>query len=533
MKNTLRKVLASTLALGLIIGSFAPSANAAVRKGFDPKKVGGTVTYSSFADAVRLTPYTTADSASNRLEAMMFDGLISTDQKGNPIPSVGTSWTISPDKKTYTFKMRQDVYFHDGVKLTARDVVFSFNIYMDKTSINPYKGSFNMIESVKALDNYTVQFKLNKVYAFFLYTAGAAILPQHQFHNGVKDFNDNNKIHRNPIGSGPFKFKEWRAGERVVLEANTRYWDGRPYLDRVIMKIVPDSNVEVINLLKNSVDFVESIAPKQVSTVKRNSNVNISKYDLAGFSFIGYNLTNPIFQDAGVRKALALGLDRKGIVDKILLKNAKLASGPFHPLTTLYNPAVAPLPYNVAEAKKLLENAGWKVGSSGYLEKEGKIFQIELSYNQGNKIREQVASIAAQQWKILGIKVVPRSYEWSIFLDKIDNAKLDAWILGWNLGTSGDQYSLWHSSQFGPDGLNSPRVSDPKVDKLLTDFRSELDPNKRAAIYKQVHQIMAEQQYELWLYYPQGFAGYNKKIQGIKFSLWNRFFNIEDWYIKK
>jgi peptide/nickel transport system substrate-binding protein len=530
-KNLFNKVVASTLALGLVVGSFAATADAA-RPGFNPKKVGGTVTFASFADAVRLMPNTTSDSASNRIQGFIFDGLVSTDIKGQIIPSVATKWDISKDKLTYTFYMRKDVTFHDGKKLTAYDVEHSFKLYMDKKSINPYKSSIKDIEKITVKNDYTIEFKLKQPYVFFLFGAGQAILPKH-YVKTVEEFNSSTKLHRNPIGSGPFKFKEWRTAERIVLTANTKYWDGRPYLERLIMKVVPDSNVEVINLLKGNVDFVESIQPKQVATVKRNKNVKVVKYDSAGFSMIGYNNESPFLNDEKVRRALAIGLDRKSIVDKVLLKNAKLASGPFHPLTTLYNKSVQPLPYNVAEAKKLLAEAGWKIGSSGLLEKNGKKFEIEISYNQGNKVREQIATVVAQQWKKLGIKANPRSYEWSVYLDRLDTGKLEAYILGWNLGTSGDQYALWHSKNFSPEGLNSPHVNNPKLDKLLDEFRGEYDAGKRAKIYHQVHQIMSDEQYQLWLYYPQSFAGYNKKLQNVKFSLWSRFFNVEDWYIKK
>jgi peptide/nickel transport system substrate-binding protein len=530
-KNLFNKVVASTLALGLVVGSFAATADAA-RPGFDPKKAGGTVTFASFADAVRLLPYTTSDSASSRIQGLIFEGLVTTDIKGTPIPHIATKWDISKDKLTYTFYMRKDVKFHDGKKLTANDVKHSFGLYMDEKSINPYKYLFNKIDKITVKNDYTIEFKLKEPYVFFLFSAGAAILPSH-YVKTVDDFNKNTKIHRNPIGSGPFKFKEWRTAERIVVDANKTYWDGRPYLDRLIMKVVPDSNVEVINLLKGNVDFVESIQPKQVATVKRNKNLTVVKYDAASFAMIGYNLETPFFNDAKVRRALAIGLNRKSIVDKVLLKNAKLASGPFHPLTSIYNKNIQPLAYNMAEAKKLLAEAGWKIGSSGLLEKNGKVFEIEISYNQGNKVREQIATVVAQQWKQLGIKANPRSYEWSVYLDRLDTGKLDAYILGWNLGTSGDQYGLWHSKEFSPAGLNSPHVNNPKLDKLLEEFRAEIDPGKRAKIYHQVHKIMSDEQYQLWMYYPQSFAGYNKKLQGVKFSLWNRFYSVEDWYIKK
>lgn len=525
----LKKLSVSAVAFTLLFSGIVGVNTAdAARPGFDAKKVGGKVTFSSFADATRLTPNTTNDAVSNRIQSFIFDGLVKADKQNEIIPNVATSWKIENNNKTYTFTMRKDVKFHDGKPLTAHDVVFSYGLYMDPTSINPYKSTYTMIDKVTAVDNYTVKFELKDPTPLFLYASGAAILPKHQFPKGVEDFNKNSKIHRNPIGSGPFKFKEWRTAERIVVTANKDYWDGRPYLDEIVMRILPDQNVEVVNLLKGSVDFIENVDPKSVAQVTKNKNLKITKYDQGRFDYIGFNLLLPKFSDVKVRQALTLGLNRQALVDRIMLKNAQLASGPIHPLEAQFNKNEKALPYDVARANKLLDEAGWKIGKSGFREKNGEVFEIELTYNNGNKIREAIAKVAQQDWKKLGIKVTIRSFDFSIWLEKQDKLEIEAWVGAWGLGTNPDKYGLWHSTAV-PNN-NKSRVNDKRVDQIMEEFRKESNAAKRNAMYQELHKIMNENQYNLFMYHPKGFSGMHKDLAGVEFSLYSRFYSIQDWY---
>jgi peptide/nickel transport system substrate-binding protein len=524
----LKALLLTAIAFVMMFATFAPQGNAAnFRKGYDSKKVGGDLVFSSFADATRLTPYTVSDAVSNRIIGFLFDGLVSTDKKNQIIPSVATSWKVENNTKRYTFNMRKDVKWHDGKPLTAHDVKFSFDMYLHKDSINPYKGSFSMISKVTAKDNYTVVFDLKDPSPLFLYAVGAPIIPKHKFPNGVKSFNDSS-FHRKPVGSGPFVFKEWKTAQRIVVTANKNYWDGRPYLDSITMKILPDANVEVVNLLKNQVDFIESVDPKMVAQVSKNKSLKVKKYDSARYDYIGLNTEDPRFSDKRVRQALQYGLNRKAIVDSVMLKNAVVASGPIHPLEAPYNKNVKPYAYDVKKANALLDEAGWKMGKSGYREKNGKVFEIELAYNNGNKVREAIAKIAQQDWKKIGVKVVPRSWDFSIELEKIDSGEIDAYILAWSLGTNPDKYGLWHSSQIPAN--NNQRIKDKRVDQIMEQFRKEPSAAKRNALYQELHKILNDNAYSLWTHHPKGFAGMDKDLAGVEFSLYTRWYNVIDWY---
>lgn len=541
MKKWTRTVAAVTLTAAMLFTALG-SAGAAnsLRPGFDQKKVGGKVVLTTFADAVRLTPLTTNDQASNDVQGMIFEAMVATDFNGQPIPGLAERWTFDAKSLTYTFFIRKGVKFHDGKPMTTKDIKFSYDMYMDPKSVNSYKAEFESIKKITVVDDYTIKFELNRNDAFFLTDAAndAGVLPKHQFTNGIKDYNDNNQIHRNPIGTGPFKFKQWKADERIVLVANTDYWQGRPYLDEVITRIVPDNNVEVINLLNGSVDFVERLDAKSISQVNKDSDLKTLVYDEGRFDFIGLNNQNPLFKDVKLRKALALGLDRQSIVDKIFLGRAYLASGPMHPNLPQENKSVKPYPYDVAAANKLLDEAGWKMGSDGIREKDGKKLEIEVAYNNGNTIRGKIAQLAQQNWKKLGIKVTPRSYEWSLYIDNMDKGKLDMWVLAWG-GYDGmvNHNTFFHSSQVTKDdgggGNNSLRVQDATVDKLLDQYNVEADPQKRIKIYQELHKYIADQEFAIFTHHPKQTAGMNKNLMGVKISMASAFFNIQDWYWKK
>lgn len=532
MFKKLKAIFLSGLALLLLLSTFSLQGEAAAnyRKGFDPKKVGGKLTFTSFSDAQKLTPYTTSDAVSNRIQGFIFDALVDTSESNQVIPSVATSWKIENNYTKYTFNMRKDVKFHDGKPLTAADVVFSFDMYLDKDSINVYKGSLNMIDKVTAKDNYTVVFDLKDPSPLFLDTVGVPIMPKHKFPNGVKDYN-NSSFMRNPVGSGPFKFKEWKTAQRIVVVANKDYWNGRPYLNEITMKILPDSNVEVVNLLKNQVDFVESIEPKMVAQVSKSKTLQVKKYDTARYDYIGLNTQWSFFTDLKVRQALQYGLNRQAIIDSVMLKNAAIASGPIHPLQAEYNKNIKAYAYDVKKANSLLDDAGWKMGSDGYRHKDGKTLEFELGYNSGNKVREAISKIAQQDWKKIGVKATPRVIDFTIYTKSINEGKINAWIGAWLLGTNPDKYGLWHSSTL-PPGNNNQRVQDPKVDKILEDFRQEPNAAKRAAMYQELHKILNDNAYSLWMYHPKGFAGMDKDLAGVKFTLYSRFFNTIDWYWK-
>lgn len=541
MKNVRSKLISTALVAAI---SFAgiPSlhSDAAVRKGFDPKKVGGKVVMTTFADAVSLTPLNSSDSASIRVTGFVYDALMSLDPSGNAIPDLATSYKFDKKTLTYTFNLRKGVKWHDGKPFTANDVKFSYDLYMNPNAHNNYSSLFDAIKSTSAPNDYTFVVKLKEKDVLFLENTIAAtpIIAKHQFPNGVKDYNDNNKIHRNPIGTGPFKFKEWKSNERIVVSANKDYFDGRPYLNEIVVKVLPDANVEALNLIKGDVDFVESVTPGLKSQVAKDKDVKMKSYDYGRFDFIGFDESKKPFNNENFRKALAYGLDRKSIVSKIQLGNAYLGSGPMHPKIPQNNPNVKPLPYDTKKALDLLEKAGYTKKGDTLYDSSGKAVKLEFAYNNGNKTRQAIALLAQQNWAKLGIKVTPRAYEWSIFLDKYAKGDLDCFALGWGgYDANVDHYQFFHSSGIptaaNPGLSNRNRVNDPNIDKMLEQYKQEENRSKRIAIYQKLHQYMADHEILIWTYHPKLTMAYDKDLAGIKTTISSTVYNPQDWYWSK
>jgi len=542
MKKMKHKLFSTALVTSLVFAGLpALHSNAAsnVRPGFDPKKVGGKLVRSSFSDAVSLTPLNSSDSASIDIMGRIFDGLLNTNDKGAPVPDLATSWKYDKSSLTYTFTLRKGVKWHDGVPFTAQDVKWSYDVYMNPKAHNNYSSLFDSIKSTSAPNDYTFVIKLKQKDVLFLENSVAAIpiFSKHQYKNGVDDYNNSNKIHRNPIGTGPFKFKEWKTNERIVIDANKDYFDGRPYLDEIITKVLPDANVEALNLINGDIDFVQSVTPGLKSQVAKDKDVQMKSYDQGRFDFIGFNEATKPFNNENFRKALAYGLDRKAIVSKVMLGTAYLASGPMHPKIPQNNPDVKALPYDVNKAMDYLDKAGYKKKGDVLYDPDGKPVTLEFAYNNGNKVRQSIALVAQQNWGKLGIKVTPRAYEWSIFLDKYAKGELDCFALGWSgYDANVDHYQFFHSSGIptaaNPGLSNRNRVNDPNIDRMLEQYKQEEDRNKRNKIYQQLHKYMSDHEILIWTYHPKSTMAYNKDLQGIKTSLGTIWYNVEDWYWK-
>jgi peptide/nickel transport system substrate-binding protein len=536
----IKKLTATAVAFVLIL-SVLSGVSSAARSGFDPSKVGGKVVLTSFADAVTLTPLRANDQASIDIQGMIFDSMVRTDFYGQPVPGLAEHWTYDDKSLTYTFFLRSGVKWHDGKPFTANDVKFSFDMYTNSKTLNSYKADYADIQSITVVNDLTIKFVLKKKNVFFL--TGPAndgwIFPQHLFPRGIDDYNaDNTFFSRHPIGTGPFMFKEWKTDERVVLTANKSYWNGRPYLDEVITRILPDNNVEAINLLKGDVDFVQVISPRTIAQVEKDSDLKTVVYDYGRFDYIGWNNDNPLFKDKKVRQAMNYAMDRQAVVSKIMLGRAYMGTGPMHPKLPQENPNVKPYPLDLNKAAQLLAEAGWKKGSDGILEKDGKKFEIEIAYNNGNVTRPKVAQILAQNLKKLGVKATVRGYEWSLFLDKQQKGVLDMFVLAWGgYDATVEHFGFFHSSAIpdkdGKGGNNTWHVHYAKVDQLLEAYLQESDASKRIKIYQELHAFLADEAVAIFTHHPKLTAGMNKNLLGVRIAMSGPYFNVEDWYWKK
>lgn len=333
-------------------------------------------------------------------------------------------------------------------------------------------------------------------------------------------------------------FREWKTGQKIVLISNPDYFEGKPYIDGYIMRIIPDMATMFLELRAKGIDRM-NLTPLQYTRQTENSffHRNFNKYRYLSFSYtyLGYNLKNPLFKDKCVRQAISHATNKEEIIQGVLLGLGKVATGPFKPGTWVYNPRVKRYPYDPQKARELLAEAGWKdTDGDGILDRNGKPFTFEIITNQGNEIRAKCAEIIQRRLADIGIRVKIRIIEWAAFIKEfINKRKFDATILGWTIPLDPDLYDVWHSSKMGPEELNFISYKNDEVDKLLEKGRSSFDRKERERCYNRIQEIMAEEQPYTFLYVPDALPIINARFRGIKPAPIGIGYNFIKWYVPK
>jgi peptide/nickel transport system substrate-binding protein len=503
----------------------------------EPKK-GGDLVLGHTASPTLFNPYFSTGGPDGTIEGLLFSGLVTIDREFSAVGNLAEKWNVSEDGKTYTFYLRKGVKWHDGEDFTADDVVFSYNIPLHPDYTGPRKLPFEPITEIKKVDDYTVNISLSEPYApFITITAQFEILPEHILGDvpmkelATSDFNT-----KNPIGTGPFKFGEWKDGQYIKLVAFDDYYEGRPYLDSFTLKIVPDANSLMAQLQAGDINYT-GVSAEQLPTAKALEDKGIIKLTSGpsnSWDFIGYNLRNPLFQDKKVRQALTHAIAKQDIIDAVHGGDATIAQGPGSPANWSFNPDMPKFDYDPEMAKKLLEEAGWKLGKDNIYEKDGKKFEFTLKTTNGYGSWAKIAEIAQQQWKEIGVKVDLGVLEWSAFYEEIGppNWNFDAVVTGWSIGSDPDPTWFWHTSEI-ENGLNWFGYSNPEVDKLLETNTSIIDQQERKETIQKSDAIVAEEQPYTFLYYPNGNIAHTPKLHGPKYSTANSFFEIHKWWIEE
>ena len=504
------------------------------KKQVKDNRYGGMIVEASIGDASGLIYNITADSTSHDVAGNIFNGLVKYDKNLNITGDLAEKWDISDDNKVITFHLRKNVKWHDGEPFTAKDVEFTYKFMIDEKTPTVYDGDFRRVSDFKVIDDYTVQVTYDEPYAPALISWGMAVLPSHLL-QGV-DITKSELI-RHPIGTGPYKFKEWKTGEHILIEANPDYFDGEPFLKQKLYRVIPDTATIFLELLNGSVDMM-GLTPLQWTKQTDNNprfSENYTKYSYAGnaYTYIGYNMNNPLFADKRVRQALTFATPKQQIVDGILFGLGKPATGPYKPDTIWYNPNVKKYPYSITKAKELLAEAGWKdTNGDGILDKNGKKFEFTIITNQGNDIRSKIAQIVQQSWQEVGIKVNIQIFEWATFINEyINKRKFEAVILGWNITHDPDLFDVWHSLNTEGNKLNFVGFKNAEADELMMKGLREFDPEKRKVYYHRIQEIFAEEQPYTFLYAPDSLISVHKRFRGIEPAPAGISHNMEKWFV--
>jgi len=496
---------------------------------------GDAMVVGSIGEPSTLIPLLASDSASHEVSGQVFNGLVRYDKDLKLEGDLAEKWDVSPDGLTITFHLRHGVKWHDGAEFTSRDVLYTYRVTIDPKTPTAYAEAFKQVSKAEAPDAFTFRVTYSKPFAPALESWGMSILPSHLLEG--KDITKS-KLARHPVGTGPYVFKEWTAGQKVTLDANPNYYEGRPYIGRYIYRVIPDNATMYMELKAGGIDWM-GISPvqyqRQTNTPEFTNEFNKYRYPASMYVYLGYNLRHPLFTDKRVRQALTCAINKDEIVHGVLLGMGQVAHSPYKPGTWAHNPQVSDFPYDPERARALLAQAGWrKKNRAGILEKNGKPFRFTILTNQGNDQRLKTAVIVQNRLKAVGIDVKIRVIEWASFLAQfIDKGKFEAVMLGWTIGQDPDLFDIWHSSKTNPKELNFIGYKNPEVDRLLEEGRSTFDMEKRKRCYYRFQEILAEDQPYTFLYVPDALPVVSARFRGIAPAPAGISYNFIKWYVPK
>jgi len=502
----------------------------------DIPKYGDSIVVGSIGDASNLIPMLASDATSHQIAGLIYNGLVKYDRDLNLVGDLAESWDISEDGLTITFHLRKGVLWQDGKEFTAEDVLFGYRTIIDPKTPTAYAGDFLEVKNAEAVDPYTFRVVYKEPFAPALSSwTNLVVLPKHLLEG--KDITKSS-LTRKPVGMGPFRLAKWNTQEKIVLVANPDYFEGRPYLDRYIMRVIPDPATMFLELKSGGLDWM-GLSPiqyqRQTDTPFFKENFKKYKYLSFSYTYLGYNLKNPLFKDKRVRQAISYAIDKEEIIRGVLLGYGTVATGPYKPDAWYYNPNVRRYPFDPEKAKSLLAEAGWvDRDGDGWLDRDGRRFSFTVITNQGNSLRDKTAQIIQFRLKKIGIEMKIRQIEWTAFINEfIDKRRFEAVILGWTLGQDPDIYDIWHSSKTGEKELNFIGYKNKEVDDLLIKGRRTFDRKERKKIYDRIQEILAEDQPYTFLYVPMALPVIHKRFKGIDPAPAGITHNFIRWWVPK
>ncbi|WP_157015554.1 ABC transporter substrate-binding protein [Mesorhizobium xinjiangense] len=445
------------------------------------------------AEPKSLDPHAVTAVNDFRILVNLYDGL--TRYKDGTLevePSLAESWTISEDGKTYTFKLREGVTFHDGSRFNAEAVKFNFDRMLDEnhpfhdTGPFPLAFFFSSVEEVTAVDSLTVEFRLAEPYAPFLsnlaYPTGLIVSPAAIEEHG-QDFG------RHPSGTGAYKFEEWQSNSRVVVSRNEDYWDGVPPLQAVIYRPITDANTRIAEMLSGGLDVMVEVPPDSLQQFRDDGAFSV--YEQAGphVWFLILNMKEGPFADRKIRQAANYAVNKEAIVDNVLQGTAEVAAGPTPPaFAWAYNEELEPYPYDPDKAKALLAEAGYDGETLTFYVTEGGSGMLD-PITMGTAIQADLEAV--------GMKVEIETYEWNTFLGEVNpglEGKADMAEMAWMTNDPDTLPFLTLRSHAFPSegGFNSGYYSNERVDELLDEARAATDQARRAELYKDMQEIVQE-----------------------------------------
>lgn len=472
-----------------------------------------------YDNPTNLDPRTYADAVSFRVIELTYDFLVRMDSSGLPQLELAEKLE-NPSDTEYIFTLRKNVRFHDGSPLTAHDVAYTFNSILDPALNSPFRSTLENIGKITVLDSFRIEFDLKEPHAPFLSDIEIGIVSERNAKEGKADLN------KTPLGSGPFKFIKWDQNSVLEFAANENYWKGRPYLNKIILKVLPETTTRLLALENGEVDILIGVLSESyLPNLQKNKRLKIKMSEGSNYVYLGLNQENEYLKHRKVRQAIAHTLDIDGMIKSLLSGVHKRANSMLSEKNWAYNPNLKSYDYNPALARQLLDEAGYPDPDGN-----GPLPRFSLSYKcSSNLLSRQKAQVVQQSLAQVGIEVKVQSYEWGTFFDDIRNSRFDLFSL-----TTVGVYEpalyerFYHSRSIGVS-KNRINYRNPEVDRLIELAEKILDREKRKEYYWKIQEIVQDDLPYISLWHETNIAVMDYRLQGFELypaAEWRSFYKM-------
>lgn len=483
---------------------------------------GGTLVRRIEADVVTLNPITSTSTYDRQVVDYLFTPMVLLDKSLEPIPGLAASWEILEGGRLYRFELNPKATFSDGVPVKASDVIFTLKKIVDpKSEALQVVGAFEYLDlsRTRAVDNDTVEIAFRQpLAAQLLRFHDLIVLPEHVYSKGnfLQDYVST------VVGTGPYRLLKRDPGKEIVVERREDYWREKPPLKTVIFKIISDHGTAWNALRRGDIDetrLSSDVWHREHQNPQYANDVDFRRFYTLSYNFIAWNLRTPRVGDKRVRQALSMCIPMQSVINDLYHGTARAMSGPFTPDSFAYNPTVPVVRYDLIGAKRLLTNAGWMDSNGdGIVDNKGKPLKIELILMAGNATTLQFGQMLQSEMKKIGVQLELSVLDFASAIQRIMKGDYEAAYFAYDLDNDPDPFNILHSSQIPPRGQNFANYSNPEIDRIIVQARSEMDRSKRKDLYWKLHEIVAADQPYTFTVQVSSKWGLRKRVRGVEVS---------------
>jgi peptide/nickel transport system substrate-binding protein len=451
-------------------------------------------------------------------------------------PDLARSWRFDDDA-TLLLELRDDVFWHDGTRVTADDVVFTIELQRDAATASPRQGDVAAVATVAARDSFTVAVTLSRT---SLYTVNALLevvpVPRHLLGDIAAADMRNAPFGRNPVGNGFYRFGGWTAGQSLTLEVNADKPDGRAAIDRIVMRFIPDIAAGMTEMLAGSGDLLQRLPPDHRARMDAATNVEVHTAPRVRPTWIAWNTRRPPLDDVRVRQALIMAVDRDAIARWLFGETGEPALSPIPAVLREHSPDVRPLPFDTAAARRLLAEAGWRdTNGDGLLDRDGRPLRLEVDYISTDQTRRDVLVAMQSMLRRIGVDLAPRAYESTAWVQRLREGNFTGsfWGWGWGPGVVGPNAEMvFHSRSIPPNGPNFAASNNPRIDALIDRALIAADTAEARTIWRELEQHMIDDAVYAPIYMDPELFVVHPRLRNVRFRGIEWVEDAPYWYVE-